>query len=73
MAGNASTRAKNKYAASNCDSLRIVVPKGSKAIIKAAAEQTMGGSINGYVKHAINEQLKKDGFTEMQKQGNDEE
>ena len=37
MAGNASTRAKNKYAASNYDSLRIVVPKGSKAIIKAAA------------------------------------
>ena len=51
MAGNASTRAKNKYAASNYDSLRIVVPKGSKAIIKAAAEQTTGGSINGYVKH----------------------
>ena len=73
MAGNASTRAKNKYAASNYDSLRIVVPKGSKAIIKAAAEQPTGGSINGYVKHAINEQLKKDGFTEMQKQGNDEE
>ena len=73
MAGNASTRAKNKYAASNYDSLRIVVPTGSKAFIKAAAEQTTGGSINGYVKHAINEQLKKDGFTEMQKQGNDEE
>ncbi len=73
MAGNASTRAKNKYAASNYDSLRIVVPKGSKAIIKAAAEQTTGGSINGYVNHAINEQLKKDGFTEMQKQNNNEE
>ena len=66
MAGNASTRAKNKYAASNYDSLRIVVPKGSKAI-KAAAEQATGGSINGYVKHAINEQLKKDGFTAVQK------
>lgn len=67
MAGNASTRAKNKYAASNYDSLRIVVPKGSKAIIKAAAERATGGSINGYVKHAINEQLKKDGFAVMQK------
>ena len=67
MAGNASTRDKNKYAASNYDSLRIVVPKGSKAIIKAAAEQATGGSINGYVKHAINEQLKKDGFTAVQK------
>ena len=38
-------------------------------MIKAAAEQTTGGSINGYVKHAINEQLKKDGFTAMQKPG----
>ena len=51
----------------------LLSPKAAKPLFKAAAEQTTGGSINGYVKHAINEQLKKDGFTEMQKQGNDEE
>ena len=33
MAGSASTKAKNKYAANNYDSLRIVVPKGSKAVV----------------------------------------
>ena len=39
MAGNASTRAKNKYAANNYDNLRIIVPKGGKEVIKEAAKQ----------------------------------
>ena len=50
--GKASTRAKNKYNAANYDSLRIVVPKGQKAAIQAAADLA-GESINGYVNKAI--------------------
>lgn len=72
MAGNSSTRAKNKYAAKNYDNLRIIVPKGNKATIKAAADRQASGSINGYVNMAINERLEKDGFEPMQKQENKE-
>ncbi len=59
---------KNKYAAKNYDSLRIIVPKGCKELIKAAATKKAKGSINGYVNQAINERLQKDGFSPMQKQ-----
>lgn len=50
--GTPATRAKNKYNAKNYDSLRIIVPKGHKATIQAAAAQE-GDSINGYVNKAI--------------------
>jgi len=50
--GKASTRAKNKYNSENYDSLRIVIPKGQKGTVQAAAEQE-GESINGYVSKAI--------------------
>lgn len=66
--GKTSTASKRKYNEKTYERIALVVPKGSKATIKAAAEQTAGGSINGYVNRAINEQLKKDGFSEMQKQ-----
>lgn len=61
---------KNKYAAKNYDSLRIIVPKGCKELIKAAATKKAKGSINGYVNQAINERLQKDGFPTMQRQEN---
>ena len=69
----ASTKAKNKYAAQNYDSLRIIVPKGCKELVKAAATAKTGGSINGYVNQAINERLQKDGFPVMQRQEQEEE
>ena len=69
----ASTKAKNKYAAQNYDSLRIIVPKGCKELVKAAATAKTGGSINGYVNQAINAQLQKDGFPVMQRQEQEEE
>lgn len=50
--GKASTRAKNKYNAENYDSLRIVIPKGQKATVQAAAERE-GESINGYTNKAL--------------------
>ena len=59
-AGKASTKAKNKYNAANYDSLRIIVPKGKKEVIKAYAE-AKGESINGFVNRAIEETILRDG------------
>lgn len=47
---------KNKYNADNYDSLRIVVPKGKKAKIKAYAD-SKGESINGFVNKAIDKAM----------------
>ena len=55
--GKPSTKAKNKYNAANYDSLRIVVPKGKKAKIKAYSD-SKGDSINGFVNKAIEEAMK---------------
>lgn len=66
MAGK--TAYKNKYAAQNYDRISIMLPKGSKDLVKAAATAKTGGSINGYVNQAINERLQKDGFPVMQRQ-----
>lgn len=57
--GNSQTRAKNKYNAKAYDSLRIVVKKGRKEIIKAHAEK-QGESINGFVSRAIDETMERD-------------
>ena len=61
--GTAQTRAKNKYNAKTYDSLRIVVKKGRKGIIKAHAE-ARGESINGFVSRAIDETIERDNGTE---------
>lgn len=71
MAGK--TDYKNQYAAEKYDSLRIIVPKGGKEVIKKAAEQSGTGSINGYVTSAVNEKLIKDGFKPIQKQTEEQE
>lgn len=57
--GKATTRAKNKYNATNYDSLRIVVPKGKKETIKQYAA-SKGKSINGFVNEAIDKAMEKD-------------
>ena len=57
--GKSSTRAKNKYNAENYDSLRIVVPKGTKEVIREHAE-SHNESINGFVNRAINETMERD-------------
>ena len=54
--GKKSTRYKNRYNAENYDSLRIVVPKGRKAEIKAYA-RAAGESINGLVNALLRERL----------------
>lgn len=45
-------KAVNKYIKNNYDSLRIVVPKGQKALIEAAAKEA-GESINMYTQNAL--------------------
>ena len=54
--GKAATRAKNKYNAANYDSLRIVVPKGKKEIIRKYATNK-GKSVNGFVNEAIDKAM----------------
>ena len=45
-------KAVNKYIKNNYDSLRIVVPKGQKAVVEAAAKEA-GESINMYTQKAL--------------------
>ena len=51
-ASKAQLKATNKYNAAHYDSLRIVVPKGQKATIQAAA-QAAGTSVNDYTQRAL--------------------
>ncbi len=64
-AGNSQTRAKNKYNAKNYDSLRIIVQKGKRDILKAIAEQ-QGESLNGYTKKALQAKIKADTGEEIE-------
>ncbi len=50
--GKKSTQYKNKYNSANYDSLRIVIPKGHKATVEAAASAE-GESLNGYTNKAL--------------------
>ena len=62
LKGNSQTRAKNKYNAKAYDSLRIVVKKGEKDIIKSHADK-QGESLNGFVNRAIVETIQRDNNT----------
>ncbi len=53
------TKYQNEYISKKYDSLRIVVPKGKKAKIKAYAD-SKGESINGFVNRAIDETMQQD-------------
>ena len=57
--GKARTKTKNKYNAKTYDSLRIVVPKGRKEIIRSCAEAA-GESLNGYVTKAVDDRMDRD-------------
>ena len=58
---------KNKYNAENYDSLRIVVPKGKKDVLKAHA-QNNGESLNSFVNRAIDETVERDNNKQELKQ-----
>lgn len=57
--GKTSAAAKNRYAAKSYDRLQIIVKKGKKSELQAAAEK-QGESLNAYIKKAVREQYKKD-------------
>ena len=59
----------NNYIKNNYDSLRIVVPKGQKATVKAAADEA-GESINQYTQGAL---LARMGLSEWPQDGPAEE
>ncbi len=63
--GKASTRAKNKYKAKAYDRIELVVPKGQKAAIQAAADQA-GESINAYVGKAVQARMGLEEWPEAQ-------
>ncbi len=57
--GKTSAAVKNRYAAKAYDRLQIIVKKGKKSELQAAAE-SQGDSLNAYIKKAVREQYKKD-------------
>ncbi|MBD5138945.1 MAG: antitoxin [Ruminococcus sp.] len=57
--GKTSAAVKNKYAAKAYDRLQIIVKKGKKSELQAAAAK-QGDSLNAYIKKAVREQYKKD-------------
>lgn len=60
MGGKTSTASKCKYNAKAYDRLYIVVPKGDKDKIKAAAEAA-GQSVNAYILEAVQQRMTADG------------
>lgn len=56
---DAQKKAAEKYLKESVEDIRIRVPKGQKAIIKAHAEQ-QGESMNHFVTRAINETMKRE-------------
>lgn len=55
----AQQKAVHKYVKNNYDRIELTVPKGQKDIIKAAAE-SVGESLNAYVRNAIDQRMEQD-------------
>lgn len=62
MSGKTSAAVKNRYNSKTYDRIAVVVAKGRKAIIQAAAEKA-GLSLNAYIAKAIDRQMSEDGFS----------
>ena len=63
MSGKTSAAVKNRYNAKAYDRIAVVVAKGRKAIIQAAAESS-GLSLSAYIVKAIERQMSEDGFSQ---------
>jgi len=50
-----------KYVSTNYDRISVTVPKGQLDAIKDHANKHDGGSVNGFIKRAINETIERDG------------
>lgn len=55
----AQQKAVHKYVKNNYDRIELTVPKGQKDVIKAAAE-SVGESLNTYVRNAIDRRMEQD-------------
>ena len=55
----AQQKAVNKYVKNNYDRINVTFPKGQKEIITRAATAA-GESVNGYIKKAVEERMKRD-------------
>lgn len=56
--GKTSSASKNKYNAKAYDRIGLMLPKGYRDMLKGVVN---GGSVNAYIKDAIDEKLKKEG------------
>ena len=63
MSGKTSAAVKNRYNNKAYDRIAVVVPKGRKGIIQAAAERS-GLSLNAYIVKSIERQMSNDGFSQ---------
>ena len=59
MSGKTSNESKRKYNAKSYDRIEIIVKKGHKDEIKAAAEDS-GKSVNGFINEAIDEKMERE-------------
>ena len=60
-ASKAQQKAVNKYMQGAYDRINLTVKKGQKDKIKAHAEKHDGGSVNGFINRAIENQMERDG------------
>lgn len=58
----------NEFNKRNYDRIEIKVPKGRKAVIKAAATEA-GQSVNEFIAKAIDERMERDGDSEAARKG----
>ena len=58
MAAKTSAAVKNKWNKENYDRIEIIVPKGKKELIKAAAD-TAGESVNTFINKAIDDRMER--------------
>ena len=63
MGGKTSAAVKNRYNSKAYDRIVVVVSKGRKNIIQAAAERA-GLSLSAYIVKAIDRQMSDDGFSQ---------
>ena len=63
MSGKTSAAVKNRYNCKAYDRIVVVVSKGRKAIIQAAAERA-GLSLSAYIVKAVERQMSEDGFSQ---------
>lgn len=58
--GKTSAKVKNRYMDKAYDRINLMIPKGQKDIIKAHAAIHDGGSVNGFIKRAIDTTMEMD-------------